>query len=118
MLWLKHDLEGRSKHLPDLLTAIRIFLLSPEFLKNNEENLIKENLKCKTNYYCFIKYFFIKKIYILFTGVTYLCENYQALFLNNTKSWETSMLSKNTHRKYNQLKQIKWFDEVKSEDFM
>lgn len=51
MLWLKHNLEERSKYLPELLKSIRLGLISIDYLNNvvQEEELIKSNIKCKIN---------------------------------------------------------------------
>lgn len=35
MLWMRHDKDNRSKHIPDLLRFIRLSCLTPEFIDDN-----------------------------------------------------------------------------------
>uniref|UniRef100_A0A1A9WZ32 Kelch-like protein diablo n=1 Tax=Glossina brevipalpis TaxID=37001 RepID=A0A1A9WZ32_9MUSC len=46
--WIKYDLEKRQIHLADLMSHIRLPLLSNQFLKNDvaAESLLRENPKC------------------------------------------------------------------------
>ena len=49
LTWLNHDTESRKEHLPALLRAVRLPLLSPSFLTSEvETNLcIKKSLECR-----------------------------------------------------------------------
>ena len=49
LVWVRHDVEARSVHLPALLAEVRLILLPVSFLVNNvlEEPLVKENTACK-----------------------------------------------------------------------
>lgn len=49
ILWVKHNIESRSKYLPEFLKAIRLFQMSIDYLSDvvEQEDLIKSNAKCK-----------------------------------------------------------------------
>ena len=49
LVWVRHDAEGRSVHLPTLLAQVRLILLPVSFLIGHilEEPLVKENAECK-----------------------------------------------------------------------
>lgn len=47
MKWIKHDLENRLKHLPELLEYVRLPLVSPEFLKSIDADPLIKNIDCK-----------------------------------------------------------------------
>lgn len=55
MLWLKHNVNERSKFLSELLIEIRLSIMSMDFLNNTvqEEYLIKSNHKCTIFYFGF-----------------------------------------------------------------
>ena len=47
--WLNHDLENRREYLPELISHIRLPLLSPKFLTDvcDKEILIKNSFDCR-----------------------------------------------------------------------
>ncbi|XP_063857552.1 kelch-like protein 5 isoform X4 [Scylla paramamosain] len=49
MVWLKYDLEERTKNMADLLSLVKLPLLSPQFLTDHIETnaLFKENRECQ-----------------------------------------------------------------------
>ena len=49
LVWVRHDAEARSVHLPSLLAEVRLILLPVNFLVRHvlEEPLVKENAACK-----------------------------------------------------------------------
>uniref|UniRef100_A0A6A7FTI1 Kelch-like protein diablo n=3 Tax=Hirondellea gigas TaxID=1518452 RepID=A0A6A7FTI1_9CRUS len=49
MSWVKRDLEKRNDHLPEMLTKIRLPLLTPQYLSDNvaTEILIKSSHNCR-----------------------------------------------------------------------
>ena len=53
MAWITHDIEGRKSHIPQLMSRIRLHLISPEFLVNfvMEEELMRTSLDYRYNTY-------------------------------------------------------------------
>ena len=49
LLWVKHDVAERRQHLPGLMSAIRLPLLSMPYLMETveKEELIKKSLECR-----------------------------------------------------------------------
>ncbi|XP_069998111.1 kelch-like protein 18 [Penaeus vannamei] len=49
MSWVKRDLDQRSDHLPELLTKVRMPLLTPQYLTDcvGTENLIRSSHECR-----------------------------------------------------------------------
>ncbi|CAG0883555.1 unnamed protein product [Darwinula stevensoni] len=49
MTWMRHDPESRSQYLPDLLTKVRLPLLTPQFLADRvaTEETIKSSHRCR-----------------------------------------------------------------------
>jgi len=54
MMWLKHDLKERLKHMPELIKSIRLSLMSVDYLNSTvqEEDLIQSDITCKLILYC------------------------------------------------------------------
>ena len=49
MSWVKHDLDSRRQHLPDLLSRVRLPLLRPEYLIQTvcKEEVLRTDLRCR-----------------------------------------------------------------------
>ncbi|XP_071951306.1 kelch-like protein 8 isoform X1 [Antedon mediterranea] len=49
MKWVKHDLPGRERCLPELMSKVRLPMMSPEFLMEEVENeeLFRRNHECR-----------------------------------------------------------------------
>lgn len=49
LMWIKHDLSNREKHLPDLLACVRMPLIRPQILSDEiaTEELVRSSLKCR-----------------------------------------------------------------------
>ena len=49
MSWVKRDLDNRTIHLPELLTKVRMPLLTPQYLTDRvaTENLIRSSHECR-----------------------------------------------------------------------
>ena len=47
--WVKHEPKARSEYLPELLTKVRLPLLTPQFLSDKvaTEELVRSSHKCR-----------------------------------------------------------------------